>query len=120
MKNKKLNRNPKDWDNPLEILKRGKIKVVDLSDETKNNIKNLLQMEKELEKSIRRHEDNLIRYTEERNYRNKEIQFMKEHNFEREAQYLILQKEFISGMYDDYKEVIGILKELSLKLTINI
>ncbi len=63
-------------------------------------------MEEKLNKIIETHELNLVKYTQERDARNAEMQFLREHNFEKEYEHLLNQKMATSDMFYDYRNAI--------------
>jgi len=69
-------------------------------------------MEEKLKEIILEHENNLEKYTQERNSRNEKIMFMSEHKFEHELNHLKTQKEATTDIFYDYQSVITELKEL--------
>jgi hypothetical protein len=75
-------------------------------------IKTKYKMEEKLNEIIKAHENNLLKYTQERDTRLAKMQFMSEHKFEHESQHLRTQKDAVSDMFFDYRKAIEDLREL--------
>ena len=69
-------------------------------------------MEEKLKEIIEAHENNLLKYTQERDARLSKMQFMSEHKFEQELQHLRTQKDAVSDMFFDYRKAIEDLREM--------
>ncbi len=69
-------------------------------------------MEEKLNEIIEAHENNLLKYTQERDARQAKMHFMIEHKFEQELQHLRTQKDAVSDMFYDYRTAIEDLRKL--------
>lgn len=69
-------------------------------------------MEEKLNQIITAHENNLLKYTQERDSRLEKMKFMVEHKFDHEYEHLKTQKDAVSDMFYDYRMAIEELREL--------
>ena len=69
-------------------------------------------MEEKLQKIIELHEAALRKYTQERDARNDNIQFLKDHKFEKEYQHLLTQKMATADLFCDYRNAINELRKM--------
>ena len=65
-----------------------------------------------LKEIIEAHENNLVKYTQERDARLAKMKFMSDHKFENELQHLRTQKDAVSDMFYDYRKAIEDLREM--------
>jgi hypothetical protein len=69
-------------------------------------------MEEKLQKIIETHELNIVKYTQERDERNAKMQFLRDHNFEKEYEHLLTQKMATGDMFYDYRNAIEELRKM--------
>ena len=69
-------------------------------------------MEEKLKEIIEAHENNLVKYTQERDARIAKMQFMSEHKFMQELEHLRTQKDAVSDMFYDYQKAIEDLRKM--------
>ena len=69
-------------------------------------------MEEKLNKIIETHELNLVKYTQERDARNAKMQFLRDHNFEKEYEHLLTQKMATIDIFYDYRNAIDELRKM--------
>ena len=63
-------------------------------------------------KLIEEHENNLVKYTQERDERQAKMIFMREHKFEEELRVLITKKDAVSDIFYDYRKAIEDLRKI--------
>lgn len=75
---------------------------------------NLKIMEKEIKELIRKNENFLIRWTEQRKDLRSRIRFYSEHKFEEEVRIANLRLSAIDGIIYDFEEIIKDLKKITM------